>query len=234
MKKIYLLASALLLTINLHAQESTSPSSTRPSYFASATELIFSWGNVTADPLKPNNIVRFTCFLHLEEQFHHDFSSKAGIYTGLSIRNVGLINDLNDTVKIKQRVYTLGIPVALKIGNMDRGTYATVGVEGELAFAYKQKVFINDEKTKTVIWFSDRTNLFLPSAFAELKFSDGLYVKFKYYLTDFLTQDNQKINGVTFNYVPTQSQMMYASIGWILKDKYMNKKMKKTSDVKSM
>lgn len=235
MKKFYLLALALFLSINLNAQKSITvtpappSSSTKSSYFASSTELIFSWGDVTAEPLKPNSIVRFSCFLHIQEQFHYDFSPKAGIYTGLSLRNVGFINDLNDTVKLKQRVYTLGIPIALKLGNMDKGTYATIGVEGELAFAYKQKVFINDEKSKTVIWFSDRTNLFLPSAFAELKFSNGLYVKFKYYLTDFLTEDNQKINGVNFEYKPTQSQLMYASIGFVLKDKYMNKKKSKSS-----
>ncbi|MEO8146585.1 MAG: hypothetical protein ABI723_03055 [Bacteroidia bacterium] len=222
MKKPLLLAVTAVLSIQLHAQDSTGTAEKKQVYFATASELIFSWGDVEAKPLEPSPIVRFSCFLHLEEQLNYDFSDKVGFYTGVSLRNVGFINDLNDTVKLKQRVYTLGIPVALKIGNMD-GTSLRVGAEGELALNYKQKVYVNGEKTKTNIWFSDRTNLFLPSVFAEIKFSQGLYLKFKYYLTDFLVEDKQKINVAGVVYVPTKSQLMYAAIGVVLKDKKYKK-----------
>jgi hypothetical protein len=50
------------------------------------------------------------------------------------LRNVGFINDLNDTVKLKQRVYTLGLPVGIKLGNMSSSTYATIGVEANWHF----------------------------------------------------------------------------------------------------
>ncbi len=222
MKKFIALAIFSAFTLTLNAQESTSQTSKKNVYTASTSELIFSWGTVEAKPLNPNNIVRFTCFLHLGEQLHVDFNEHAGFYTGLSLRNVGLINDLNDTVKIKQRVYTLGIPLALKLGNM-QGTNIAAGVEGEFSIAYKQKVFVNDEKSKTNEWFSDRTNIFLPSAFAELRTKNGAYIKFKYYLTDFLTEGNQKTNVPNLNYNPTKSQMMYVSFGWALKTREMVK-----------
>jgi hypothetical protein len=126
-----------------------------------------------------------------------------------------MINDLNDTVRIKQRVYTVGIPAAFKVGNMS-GTNLALGAEAEFAFAYKQKVFVNNEKAKTTEWFSDRTNIFLPSAFAEIRTKQGGYIKFKYYLTDFLAEGKQKVNVTNVSYNPTKSQMFYLSFGYAL------------------
>lgn len=225
MKKVVLLVVAAACSMQVKAQTS---SGSKP-YLSTSSELIFSWGNVEAKSLGssnyPNAILRFTCFLHIQEQIHFDMSNKAGIYAGLSIRNVGIINDLNDSVKIKQRVYTAGIPVALKLGNMN-GTYLALGAEAEFALNYKQKVFVHDEKHKTNIWFSDRTNIFLPSAFVEVHTSQNLYLKFKYYLTDFLVADKQQVNVAGVSYVPTKSQMMYISIGACIPDRKFNKEQK--------
>jgi hypothetical protein len=185
-------------------------------YTASASELIFSFGNVKDPKLDVSNILRFSCFLHLQQQVHFNLYKNIGIYSGLSIRNVGFINDLNDTIKLKQRVYTLGLPLAIKLGNMSSSSYASIGVEGELAFHYKQKVFVNDEKSRTSLWFSNRTNIFLPSAFAEIKFKQGTYVRFKYYLNDFLIGKNQKINVSGVDFKPTESTLFYVSLGFVL------------------
>jgi hypothetical protein len=112
-------------------------------------------------------------------------------------------------------VYTVGIPAAFKVGNM-KGTNLAVGAEAEFAIAYKQKLFVNDEKSKTNEWFSDRTNIFLPSAFAEIRTKQGGYIKFKYYLTDFLVEDKQKVNVTNVNYRPNKSQLFYVSFGYAL------------------
>ncbi|HSC53018.1 MAG TPA: hypothetical protein VLC98_05345 [Phnomibacter sp.] len=221
MKRIALVTLSLALIVHANAQDNSGSTKKIKPYTVSVSELIFSWGNVEAKPLEPKSIVRFSAFLHLGQQVHFDFSEHAGFYTGLSLRNVGMINELNDTVKIKQRVYTLGIPVALKFGNM-AGPFLAVGAEAEFAIAYKQKVFVNEEKSKTNIWFSDRTNIFLPSAFAELKLKQGMYVKFKYYLTDFLREGKQAINVPNVGYNPTKSQMMYVSFGMAIRNKKGN------------
>lgn len=220
MKKVCIVTLSMALCFQLFAQDAAVPATKKKVYSNSVSELIFSWGKVEAKPLDPQSIVRFSTFLHLGQQIHVDFNDHVGFYSGLSLRNVGLINDLNDTVKIKQRVYTLGIPVALKFGNMN-GTNVALGAEAEFAIAYKQKVFVNDEKSKMNEWFSDRTNIFLPSAFAEIKFKQGTYLKFKYYLVDFLQEDNQKTNVPNLTYRPTSSQMMYVSIGMSINNKKM-------------
>lgn len=220
MKKLLLLA-CLAASAHLFAQETP----IKKMYSVFGGETIFSWGNVEATDLNTRNIVRFTIFLHLNQQFHYDFSKKAGFFTGISLRNVGIITDLNDTVRMKQRVYTLGIPVALKLGNMN-GTNFALGAEGELAIHYKQKNFVNGEKRRTTQWFSDRTNLFLPSVFAQINFKDGFYLKYKYYLTDFLVEGTQRTNVTDLNYQPTRSQMMYISLGVAVPNRVIKKETK--------
>ena len=187
----------------------------------STSETVLSFGSVENNGKDLSNVVRFTPAVNFGVQFHKDFSGKAGFYTGLSLRNLGMINDVNDSVRVKQRVYTLGIPIALKFGDMN-GNLGAIGFENEFALNYKQKVFVNDEKSKSNIWFSDRTPIYLPSVFAEFKNKSGNYIRFKYYLTDFLESDNQKLNVARVTYSPTRSTMFYVSTGLMLRN--FNKK----------
>ena len=83
-----------------------------------------------------------------------------------------------------------------------QGTNIAIGAEAEFAIAYKQKVYENDEKSKSSEWFSDKTNIFLPSTFAEIRSKQGGYIRFKYYLTDFLQENNQKTNVPNLSYKP--------------------------------
>jgi hypothetical protein len=215
MKRIFTSALITLLFLQVNAQDTSYSSNKKKPYLLSTSELILSGASVENSGVKLDNIVRFSAFFHVGQQIHFDFSNKAGFYTGLSLRNIGMINDLNDSVRIKQRVYTVGIPAAFKVGNM-KGTNLAVGAEAEFAIAYKQKLFVNDEKSKTNEWFSDRTNIFLPSAFAEIRTKQGGYIKFKYYLTDFLVEDKQKVNVTNVNYRPNKSQLFYVSFGYAL------------------
>jgi hypothetical protein len=215
MKRIFTSALVTLLFLQVNAQDTSYSSNKKKPYLLSTSELILSGASVENSGVKLDNIVRFSAFFHVGQQIHFDFSNKAGFYTGLSLRNIGMINDLNDSVRIKQRVYTVGIPAAFKVGNM-KGTNLAVGAEAEFAIAYKQKLFVNDEKSKTNEWFSDRTNIFLPSAFAEIRTKQGGYIKFKYYLTDFLVEDKQKVNVTNVNYRPNKSQLFYVSFGYAL------------------
>lgn len=187
-------------------------------YTSSASETIFSWGNVEAKPLNTTSIVRLSAFFHLGQHINVDFNEHVGFFSGIHLRNVGMINDLNDTVRVKSRVYTAGIPVGLKFGNLNK-THAAIGAEAEFALNFKQKVFVNDEKSKTNVWFSDRTNIFLPSLFGELRFKGGFYLKYKYYLVDILKEDKQKINVPGVDFRPTRSQMMYVSLGFNIRNK---------------
>lgn len=211
------------LTFSVKAQESGVPG--KP-YWKSGSEFIFSLGDADAGLVATSPIMRFSGFFHLQQEMHYDFNQSFGFYTGIGIRNVGMINELNDSLKLKQRAYGLGVPVAVKVGNL-KGFHVSAGAEAELFFHYKQKLFYDDEKFKQDEWFSDRINLFNPSVFLELNSRKGSYIRFKYYLLDFLVEDKQvvKIFGTKYPYFPESSKLFYISIGTkLMSDKNRKKR----------
>lgn len=105
--------------------------------------------NTIADP---DNKIRFSGFFHTSQELHYNFSNVFGFYTGLALRNVGFINTMKvggEKLTIKQRSYSLGIPVALKLGNMQT-YFLTTGIEPEIMFAYKRKLFYDGD----ILFFS--------------------------------------------------------------------------------
>jgi len=191
-------------------------------YTASTGETILSFGMVEAEPLNTGTVARFTPFFNFGQQLHFDFSNSFGIFTGLNVRNVGIITDLDDPsiedeIRVKQRTYNLGIPLAFKVGDVE-GWRFTGGFEAEFAFAYKQKVYVNGEKRKSSAWFDDRVEIFQPSVFVEVVGKEGNFIRFKYYLNDYLTENQMlNIDGLDFN--PTRSNMFYISVGYVIKNK---------------
>ncbi|MBX7142626.1 MAG: hypothetical protein K1X63_16240 [Chitinophagales bacterium] len=196
-------------------------------YWMSAGEMIFSYGSVDApSAVDITPIVRWSPVFNFQGQYHYDFSKSVGIYTGLGIRNVGLISridfvDSSDVgatpiqkeARVKERSYSLGLPLALKLGDVDNGTHFTIGAEAELMFVYKRKIFVDDGKFKTYEWFSDNVNIFNPSAFAEVNFKHGVYIRFKYYLMDFLNYEGIEISGMNIKDYGQKSPLFYVSIG---------------------
>ena len=78
---------------------------------------------------------------------------------------------------------------------------------------------LRDEKFKKTEWFSNKVNIINPSVFLDVNSGKGVYVRFKYYLLDFLVEDKQdiKIYGEKYNYFPESSKMFYVSIGTTIK-----------------
>jgi len=149
--------------------------------------------------------LRYTAIIHLTQYWHVDFSNKFGMFTGLGVKNVGLISDemlfngapgieLYQPYKIIRRVYTGGIPLAVKIGSFKDNLYFFGGGEVEFPIHYKEKYWNShsrsESKTKTKEWFSGRTESVLPSAIAGVQFPGGVNLKFKYYLSDFLNNNS--------------------------------------------
>jgi hypothetical protein len=240
--KLYVLAIICLGLINISAIA-------QKVYTETSGELIFS--NSQAEftqefmdkydgaSLASNN-VRFTCFFHLGQYLHYDFSNNVGMFTGLAIRNIGMITDETlpqqvagdgtvpySNYKIIRRQYTLGVPLALKIGAFDKHLYFFGGGEYEMAFHFKEKYWTGSyersgSKTKNTEWFSSQTPTFIPSVFGGIQFPYGLNIKFKYYLNDFLNQDykgnGNSVPGATFDISDQTrykaSNMYYLSICW--------------------
>jgi hypothetical protein len=174
--KIKLTTLSILLTIGLFAQVGEEKTEYKKSYMATASEFILSMGNLgNAQIYAPNPlggvqipisdkasspVPRFSAFFHFTQQMHYNFSSGLGMYTGIGLRNIGMINNLNDTIRVKHRAYGISVPLAFKMGNMGKKSYFALGAEAEYMFHFKQKVFVGegrgDKQNKTSEWFSNR------------------------------------------------------------------------------
>jgi hypothetical protein len=205
-------------------------------YSLTSGELVFSGANMTNNGNRVNADMRFTCFLHLGEYVHVDFNNNIGMFTGLALRNVGIMtkDGINDPInmndqqnKVVRRSYDLGVPLAIKLGVFDKKVYVFGGAEYEMLFHYKEKYWIDGQKHKSNEWFSNKTNFFVPSVFAGVQFPGGLHMQFKYYLGDFLNNSYKELtsggNGSDYTKV-TESRMFYVSLSWqIRSDKLLNK-----------
>lgn len=198
-------------------------------------QLIFSGGSVMDNGTNLFNIVRFTCFFHLQQQYHYDVTKYMGFYTGFSIINVGFINTVplpdETSANLKQRSYSLGIPLGIKLGDMPLGNYLAFGVEEECMFAYKQKILYDGNKSKSDddLFSSDNVNLFNTSLLGELRFHNGAYLRFKYYLFNFLENKTSilYIGNNQIAYTPEKSTLYYISLGLLLKTKHKHHLSKK-------
>lgn len=181
-------------------------------YRTNGAEIIFSGADVSYNGTDVNTNMRFTAFFHGQQMYNMDVTRFLGFYTGIGIRNIGLITDdlyqnmgfldvddqhpdWNKLTKIKRRSYALSFPAAIKIGNMKKHVFAYAGGSYEWMFHYKQKLFIDGQKFKFSEWGSNRVNAWIPSFFAGLQFPGGMNLKFKMYLDDFL---NPGFTGVDF------------------------------------
>lgn len=194
-------------------------------YLASAGESIFSIGTVDAGDADIHPVLRWSPVLNFQEQLHFDFSRAFGIYTGLGFRNVGLISKVDynfddagtsyyKTATIKERSYSLGLPLLFKLGDMKEGTYFSAGAEAEVMFVYKRKIFEGDSKNKTLNWFDNSVNIFNPSLLAEVHFPKGQYLRFKYYIYDFLNYKGIKlIDGTVLPEYGAKSPLFYVAFG---------------------
>jgi hypothetical protein len=240
--KLYLLILIIFGVINI-------PSIAQKVYPVTSGEIIFSQSNssftqafLTQYPgasMSADN-VRFTCFLHIGQYFHMDLTNSFGLYSGLAIRNVGMITDetLPQTVStsgesvpytkynIIRRQYMLGVPLAIKLGSFKNHFYLFGGGEYEMAFHFKEKYWTDSyersgAKTKSTQWFASQTPTFIPSVFVGIQFPRGFNLKFKYYLNDFLNNSYKAGNNTqagSFNISDLtryqSTQLMYVSLCW--------------------
>ncbi len=214
---------------------STLETSAQKIYHSSGGEIILSGADVTYSGMNVNTNLRFTMFFHTQHLINLDLTNNIGLYTGIGIRNIGLIKedlyqnigflhidnthaDYNKNVKIKRRSYSLGFPVALKLGSFSKHFFLFAGGEYEWMFHYKQKLYIDDEKFKFKEWASDRVNPWIPSLFGGIQFPQGIRLKFKYYMDDFLNPDFTGIDfGEDVDYSQYESSgMWYISLSFFL------------------
>ncbi|MEN8156927.1 MAG: hypothetical protein ABFS10_08250 [Bacteroidota bacterium] len=213
-------------------------------YRSGGGEVILSGADVNftgvSNTTKVSTNPRFTVFLHIQQMYNLDLNNNIGFYAGAALRNVGLIMEdryqylgfVDDTqenwdkdVKVKRRSYSLGFPIALKLGMIDKHYFIYAGGEYEWMFHYKQKLFVDDIKAKEKEWGSDRVNPWNPSVFAGVQFPGGLNLKVKFYLKDFLNHDYVgKDFGQDVNYSQFESTgIWYISLAMVINKQQLKK-----------
>lgn len=200
-------------------------------YKENSGEFIFSFSNVENLGVDVPTKMRFTLFFHAGQNFHYDFTNSIGIFSGYGIRNIGIVTEENDIVT-KRRTYALGVPFGLKLGSFNDHVYLYGGAEYELFFHYKQKQYIDGNKTKQSEWFSDRTKRFAPSFFVGFQFPKGINLKFKYYPENFLNTDYKGLdfsNSVDYS-VFNKSQLFYFAVSFNIKSQELKKLYKSEGD----
>lgn len=185
---------------------------------------ILNFADVKYDGEHVSTTPRFTLFFNMGRNYNYDFSKYVGIFSGINLKNIGIITKADDTqdIKLKRRVYTLGIPFGIKIGDVrGQNFFFFLGGQYDLAFNYKEKQFVDGRKVKKFNeWFSDRTPLLMPSLFAGFRFYPGIGLKVQYYPNDFFNKDyKQTIAGVTtYPYRNTTSKMFFVTLTYDFRD----------------
>lgn len=237
----YLLFAALLLCAGVGMAQEDAPAQPPKTniYSTNGGEFIFSFVNMDNNGEDVTNILRFSAFFHASQKWNFDFGNNFGLFTGYGLRNVGFITENDgiledefdefwdilgsegDDVRVKRRSYSLGVPLAIKLGDFKRGAYVYGGGELELMFNYKAKLFVDgDKEEKFNEWFSDRTNLINPSVFGGVQLPGGVNLQFRYYLLNFLNQDfTQRVDGVEIQpFRNVDSRMFYISVSFNLRE----------------
>lgn len=156
----------LLVIIFFFAALGYSNAQDKKFYWTGGGEWIFSFVDGTDGTQDWGSVLRFSPVFNVQSFANYDFSENFGFFTGLAVRNVGFIADTEPGVRMKYRTYNLGIPAAIKVGDMD-GFMFYGGYELEIPFVYKEKRFENEEKVdKATIWFSNRNSTVMHSLFA--------------------------------------------------------------------
>jgi hypothetical protein len=159
-------------------------------YSVTSGEWIFSFANITDKGIDASSIIRFSPVFNFQNFANYDVSDRFGLMGGLAFRNVGFIYDVpNSNLRMKYRTYNIGIPVAVKIGNMN-GKFLYAGYELEIPINFKTKTFTNEDKTdKSSVWFSNQVTTFNSAVFFGIQLPLGGNLKFKYYLSNFFNKD---------------------------------------------
>jgi hypothetical protein len=215
---ICLAVCSLALTVQCFSQSETSPSK---AYVTSGGEFIFSLANIEQNGKSENATLRFSPVFNFQVMLNKDLSKKFGLFTGLALRNVGyILNDYQDasnnlSYKKKFRSYNIGIPVGLKVGNLDK-TFFYGGYEIEFAIAYKEKTYEGGDKTDKITgWFSSRQEFFQHGFLVGIQFPYSANLKFKYYLSEFHNRDYVDNAGLK-PYSALKSNIYYFSLSFFL------------------
>lgn len=142
--------------------------------------------------------LRFTGVVNLGLNFHYDPNKHLGFFTGISLKNLGLIDKWTDPITgkkttSKNRVYTIGVPLGIKVGDMRNRNFVFAGGGIDIPFNYRIKNFTEgnryNKEYKNSEWFSDKTARIMPYIFVGGSIDPGIIIKAQYYPSNFFNED---------------------------------------------
>jgi hypothetical protein len=134
------------------------------------------------------SIPRFTWMINLAAHYHYDLNENFGFYTGAAVTNLGVIIK-SGGVKYKRRIYTLGIPLAFKLGSLKYAHFFG-GIQVDWALRYQEKHKVGDSvQSKFGEWGSNRTPRVLGSWFIGGTLLHTCYFKLQSYFTNFFNRN---------------------------------------------
>jgi hypothetical protein len=183
---------ALLQTQQAPSQVQQTPAKAdRPDYWSidiNAAQFSIAEVHYTDENTRQLSIPRFTWMLNLAAHYNFDINENFGFYTGAAITNLGVIIKTNG-IKYKRRIYTLGIPLAFKLGSLKYANFFA-GIQIDRALQYQEKHKVGDSViSKFGEWWSDRTPHVLCSWFIGGQLLHTCYFKIESYFTNFFNQD---------------------------------------------
>lgn len=184
-------------------------------YFGNSLDgMILSTALINNNGAKSLGTLRFSAWANIGATCNYNFNKHIGIYTGLDLKNIGFIEKYAvQNTTVKSRLYTLGVPIGLRFGDMPNRNYFFMGGGIDLAIHYKSKTWSDVQaKTKLNEWFSDYTQPFLPYVFGGLSFK-GLCFKVQYYPTNFLNEEKTLGSPATKIHANKKVNLLLFSIG---------------------
>lgn len=146
---------------------------------------IIQFSKVTVGNIAYSTIPRYTYFFNSGIDINFKIKKQLTLFTGFQLKNIGIITKYNDSLKTKERVYTIGAPAGIKLFSRDKKIMFKTGADIGLAFNYKWKRYeFNKKVAKGNEFFSNKSNLMLASVFAGFEYA-GLSLTANYYLTNF-------------------------------------------------
>ena len=165
------------------------------SYNSGIESSIIQFSLITTRGTPFSTIPRFTYFFNTGVDFNYHLSNNLRPFTGLHLKNLGLLIRTSDSTKSKHRVYTLGAPIGIKYVSTKKKLTIKAGADVAYAFNYRWKYYVNNTKTKGNEFFSDKTSMIFSSAF--LGFSvRGISVTGNVFLNDFFNQGKVGLFGI--------------------------------------
>ncbi len=186
-------------------------------YFTSGMEYILSFANVKYKGKSDGSALRFAPVFNIQGFFNYDINTYSGLIAGVAVHNVGFIYDFPDSdIRRKFRTYNIGIPLGVKLGNMDR-SFLYAGYEMEIPVHYKEKLFVEgDKQSKKTAWFSQRVNPVQSALFVGVQLPYATNIRFKFYLSEFFNRDFTELDdGVEIRpYEDLEARVFYISFSF--------------------